>query len=115
MTYDGSAKSLPRISTARRSAIYRSSDGEFEIGISSSPMQRDGSIERIVSLSRVLPDPTPGNSFDDYRFIRNTFKVSFGFDAKTRAGASVDLPLLRTSLLAWLDSGLQSRIISGEQ
>jgi len=66
-------------------------------------------------LSRLLPDPTPGNSFDDFRFIRNTFGVFYGFDTQTRAESSVDIPLLRTSLLNYLDATLQSRIMAGEK
>lgn len=76
--------------------------------------QRDGSIGRYVTLSRLLPDPTPGNVFDDFRFIRNSFGVFYGFDP-TRAETSVDIPLLRTALLNWVDSTLQGRIIAGEK
>lgn len=69
---------------------------------------------RIVTLSRKLPDPTPSDVFDDYRVIRNSVSLSFGFDP-TRAETSVDIPLLRTALLAYVDSTLQSRIIAGEK
>jgi len=114
VTYDGSAKSLPRVSGGSNGTKYRTGDGEFEVSISDGPKRRDGSIERVVSLSRVLPDPTPADVFDNYRFIRNTFSVSYSFDS-TRAETSVDIPKLRTALLAWLDSTTQSRIISGEK
>jgi hypothetical protein len=77
-------------------------------------MQRDGSITRIVTLVRRLPDPTPGDAFDDYRFIRNRFSVAYGFD-RTRAEASVDIPLLRTALLNYLDATLQGRVMAGEK
>jgi hypothetical protein len=83
--------------------------------ISSSPVQRDGSIVREISLSRMLPDPTPADVFNDYREIKNSVKLSFSFDSSTRAEASVDIPLLRTALLAHVDSTLQGRIIAGEQ
>lgn len=115
VTYDGSAKSLPRTGASSRGTTYRTADGEFEIKISDSPVSKDGVATRSVTLTRILPDPTPGDVFDDYRFIRNSFTVSYGFDAKTRAEASVDIPRLRTALLAWLDSTLQGRIIAGEK
>jgi len=69
---------------------------------------------RRVSLSRGLPDPTPLNSFDDFRLIRNSFEIAYRFDV-SRANLSVDMPLLRTALLAWLDPTLQGRILSGEK
>jgi len=105
---------FPVLRGGRFGTVYRTADGEFEIKISDQPKQRDGSMGRVVSLSRVLPDPTPGNSFDDFRTIRNTFKVSYGFDT-SRAGLSVDIPLLRVALLSWLDPTLQGRILSGEK
>jgi len=62
----------------------------------------------------MLPDLTPSNAFDDYRFISNTFKVCYLFDT-SRANMSVDIPLLRTALLSLLDSTFQGRILSGEK
>lgn len=82
--------------------------------ISDFPKQRDGSLGRTIVLSRMLPDPTSSNVFDDYREIRNSFALSFGFDP-TRANTSVDIPLLRTALLALVDATLQGRIIGGEK
>lgn len=114
VTYNGSAKSLPRVGGGSNGTTYRTGDGEFEVKISDLPVQRDGSMGRRVSLSRVLPDPTPSDAFDAYRVIRNSFEVTYRFDS-SRAEASVDIPLLRTALLAWLDSTLQGRIISGEK
>lgn len=95
-------------------SFYRTADGLFEIIISDKPKQRDGSLERAIVLSRVLPDPTPADAFDAYRVIRNSFGISYGFDL-TRAETSVDIPLLRTALLALVDSTLQGRIIAGER
>jgi hypothetical protein len=95
-------------------SIYRTADGEFEVIIRDLPRFRDGSMGREISLSRVLPDPTPSNSFDDYRVIKNTFKVTYKFDS-TRAELSVDIPRLRTALLALLDTTFQGRVISGEK
>lgn len=114
VTYNSVAKSLPRVSAGPSGTVYRTADGEFEVKISDLPKQRDGSMGREISLSRVLPDPTPSNAFDDYRVIRNSFKLSYRFDT-SRAEASVDIPLLRTALLALVDTTLQGRIISGEK
>jgi len=105
---------MPRIGVWKGGAKYRTSDGEFEIKILDSPVQRDGSLTRSIGLIRTLPDPTPGNAFDDFRYIRNSFMLSYGFDL-SRAEASVDIPLLRTALLAYVDATLQSRIIAGEK
>jgi hypothetical protein len=114
VTFDGSSKTLVRTGLGKNGAVYRTADREFEMRISDAPVQRDGSIVREISLTRMLPDPTPGNVFDDFREIRNSVKLSFGFDP-TRANTSVDIPLLRTALLAFVDSTLQGRIIAGEK
>lgn len=113
VTYDGNAKSLPRVGQGRNATIYRTADGEFECKISNSPNSRDGEF-RSITLTRRLPDPTPADVFDNYRFIRNSFTLSYSFDP-TRAETSVDLPKLRTALLALVDSTFQSRIIAGER
>jgi len=65
-------------------------------------------------MFRKMPDPTPANVFDDYREIRNAFGMFYMFDTSSRANMSVDIPLLRTSLLALVDSTLQGRILNGE-
>jgi len=113
VTYDGSAKSLPRVSASARGTAYRTADGEYEVRISDSSTERDGN--RVsITLTRRLPDPTPSNVFDDYRDVKNSVTLSFGFDT-SRAETSVDIPLLRTALLALVDSTFQSRLISGEK
>jgi len=113
VTYNSVSKSLPRVSASANGTKYRTADGEFEVSISNSTTQKDGS--RVsITLSRRLPDPTPSNVFDDYRDIKNSFTLSYGFDS-TRAETSVDIPLLRTALLALVDATLQSRLISGEK
>lgn len=105
---------MPRVGAGRNGHVYRTSDGEFEIRISDTPKGRDGSLGRFIKLSRVLPDPTPGNSFDDYRFIRNSFGIAYEFDT-SRAELSVDIPLLRTALLSFVDATMQNRLINGEK
>jgi len=115
VTYDGNAKSLPRVFLDSRGSIYRSADGEFEISISKFLPPRYGVGGAGIFLARRIPDPTPSNVFDNYREIWNTFGVTYGFDANTRANASVDLPLLRTALLSFVDATLQGRLIGGEK
>jgi hypothetical protein len=113
VTYDGNAKSLPRVSAGTTGTRYRTADGEFEVRISNRPVPRDGNRVEIT-LARRLPDPTPSNVFDDYRAITNSFTLAYSFDS-TRAEASVDIPKLRTALLALVDATFQSRLISGEK
>jgi hypothetical protein len=114
VTYDGSAKTLPRISAGPNRTVYRTADGEFEVTISGSPLRGAGQNVVTISMARRLPDPTPGDVFDDYRAIRNEFSLSYSFDF-TRAETSVDIPKLRTALLAFVDSTLQDRLIGGEK
>jgi hypothetical protein len=106
---------LPRVSLDGRGSVYRTADGEFEISISKFLPPRYGIGGAGIFLARRLPDPTPSNAFDDYRVIYNTFGVTYGFDALTRAEASVDLPRLRTALLAFIDSTMETRLIGGEK
>jgi hypothetical protein len=115
ITYNGSAKTLPRISLDGQGSIYRSADGEFEISISRFLPPRYGVGGAGVFLARRIPDPTPSNVFDNYRFIYNTVGITYGFDSLTRAEASVDLPRLRTALLSFVDSTLEGRLIAGEK
>jgi hypothetical protein len=114
VTYDGSAKSLPRVGAGRTGATYRTADRELEITISGSRNLGNGVQSRSINLGRLVPDPTPGDVFDDYRLIRPTFGLVYYFDAKTRAGVS-DIPNLRTALLALVDTTFQGRLIAGEQ
>lgn len=115
VTYDGSAKSLPRVSASTNGTVYRTADSTFEIRISNGGKPRDGIARRSISLSRKIPDPTPSDVFDNvYREIRNGFVITYFFDAETRAEVSVDIPLLRTSLLNHVDTTFQSRLLSGE-
>jgi len=116
VTYNAVSKSLVRITSEPGTTRYRTADGEFEVlivsGISS---QGNPNVERrTISLSRRIPDPTPSDVFDDFREIKNVFGLSYEFDT-TRAESSVDIPLLRTALLAFVDSTLQGRLIAGEQ
>jgi len=115
VTYNGSGLSLPRVEVAKDYSRYRTADGEFEMVIANNLNRNSGPASCSIKLSRRLPDPTPGNAFDDFREIRNTFGFSYSFDALTRAEASVDIPRIRTALDTLVTSTLQGRIISGEK
>jgi len=113
VNYDGTVRSLPRVSVSGSGSIYRTADSELEIKISSSTT-RSGLELRSISLSRLLPDPTPADVFDAYRAIKNTFMYSYMFNSN-RAGLSDDLPKIRVALQSFVDSTLQGRIIGGEK
>lgn len=81
--------------------------------ISDFSVQWEGGIGRELSLSRILPDPSPSDLMS--RYVRNTFKVCYEFDRDGRIETSVDIPLLRTALLSLADTAFQNRIISGEK
>lgn len=117
VTYDGSAKSLPRVAAGTNGTIYRTADSEFEVRISNvAPKSRNPSGKlAFVSLGRRVTDPTPANVFDNFREVYNIFGCYYDFDPVTRAEVSVDIPRLRTALLALVDSTFQGRVIAGEK
>lgn len=117
VTYDGSSLSLPRIAVAGANSLYATADGSYEFSIRSLNFGSvvDGASRVDCMFTRKLPDPTPSNVFDAYRVIKNGFGLSYVFDSQTRAETSVDIPRLRTAVLALLDSTLQGRIIAGER
>jgi len=115
VTYNSVAKSLVRISQGASGTRYRTADGEFEVQISKTQPKTEAWQDSVYfELTRVLPDPTPTNAFDAFRRVTNSFGIAIRFDA-TRAETSVDVPLLRTALLAFVDSTLQGRLIAGEK
>jgi len=115
VTYNSVAKSLVRISQGASGTRYRTADGEFEVQISKTQPKTEAWQDSVYfELTRILPDPTPTNAFDAFRKVTNSFGVAYRFDA-TRAETSVDVPLLRTALLAFVDSTLQGRLIAGEK
>lgn len=114
VTFDGSAKSLPRVSAGPSGTVYRTADGEFEIKISDFSMPRDGRNGVTIMLTRELPDPTPSDKFDPYRSVKNSFSLSYVYE-DSRPNTSVDIPLLRTALLNLVDTALQNRLIGKEK
>lgn len=114
VTYNGSGKSLARVGSTNISTRYRTADGEFEILISKLPAKAPVWLSGTsIELARRLPDPTPADVFDNYRLVRNSFGISYRFD-HTKAETSVDVPRLRTALLALVDSTFEGRLIGGE-
>ena len=105
---------MPRVSASRNGTIYRTSDGEFEAKVSNIAMPGNGGAGVQILFTRRLPDPTPTNVFDDYRFLNNTFGYVLGFDP-TKGEASVDIPRLRTALDSFATSTVINRLIAGEK
>lgn len=113
ITYDGDPYDLPRVSANSQRTIYRSSDGMFEVQISEIPDGPNGSTVGF-KLSRISPDETPSDVFDPFRQIRNSVELRFGYDV-SRYEVSTVLGLLRTALLAYVDTSLQARLVGGEK
>jgi hypothetical protein len=112
VTYNSSAKSMARVSQNASGTVYRTADGEFDVVISDLPA-RNGNVKREITLTRTAPDPTPSDPFDTYRRFSNSFSICYEVPSN-KVASSVDIPLLRTALLAFVDSTLQGRIIGGE-
>lgn len=118
-TYNSVALSLPRASgsypgSGKRlgAAVYSTPDGEFKIYTEfaslSSVMQRS----TILMERRALDsdtDPSNGGAY----YLPNRFGLVYDFDINRRS-TSVDVPRLRTALLALVDSTLQGKLIGGE-
>jgi len=101
---------------AKDYATYTTADREFSLVIANNlASPRDGIANVSIKLTRLIPDPTPGDAFNAYRPIRNAFGFSYSFDAQTRAETSVDVPRLRAALLSLVDTTLQGRLIGGEK
>jgi len=113
ITYNGSAKSLPRLGVAKDYSVYGSSDNEFGFTVESHKEDNDTVVK--CELVRSVPDPTPSNAFDAYREVNVGVGLTFRFDTATRYDVATVVPYLRTALLALVDSTLQSRLIAGEK
>lgn len=114
VTYNATAKSLPRVSVGPQRSRYRTADGEFSVVIRNTVDKKSGLTYVSCKLIRTIPDPTPSDVFDNFRVIDNSVSIEYGFDTATRASASVDHPLLRTALLSLVDSTFQGRLVAGE-
>jgi hypothetical protein len=113
ISYDGSAKSLARVSVKGNRTVYRTADREFEMSISKLPMER-GQESFSIRFSRMAPDPTPSNAFDPYRSVVNSFELGVICD-ESRFETSTVVPLLRSALNSFVDSSMLNRLIAGEK
>jgi hypothetical protein len=117
VTYNSTAKSLPRGSgsfngPAKRlsQSFYATSDQEFQLGITKLDLRNAVRTEIILRRNDVdatsNPYPGMGLTFNGFGLIleANNLKLE----------TNTDIPLLRTALLALVDSTLQAKIIGGE-
>lgn len=119
VTYNGNAKSLPRLGSDSpvpgrivQSRRYATPDGEFEV--STSVLSNDADVTRVeILLTRAAPD----NDADPFNGLWRRLPNSVGLVYEVNNlhfNTSTDIPLLRTALLALVDSTLQGRLIGGE-
>jgi hypothetical protein len=113
VTYNGTAYSLPRTGLTKQESFYRTADGTLALNVRNST-GKAGSRLAVIELLRRVPDPTPTDVFDPYRDIINGFSIGIRTDV-TSASASTDIPLLRTALLALVDTTFTGRLIGGEK
>lgn len=118
VTYDGSAKSLPRVSGARpgikkelSKTSYRTPNGEFGVYITQSLMA-DGVKRAEIILERVTLDPD-GPFEGQYSPLPN--RVGLVFEVNDlRFATSTDLSLIRSALDSLVDATLMDRLVGGE-
>lgn len=116
VTYNSVAKSLPRQGVSANGSVYGTSDGEFNLRVDLIRRVSDFGLDvvrREVKLTRNIPDTTDP-AFTQLRFPLNSFGLVYETDV-IQTQASTDIPLLRTALLALVDSTFQGRILGGEQ
>lgn len=118
LTYNSGAISLargagdfPGVGKRSSHSHYRTSSGEFELGVSHSFLG-GGAIRSEVILSRNDTD-AGSNPFPGLPLTFNRFGLIYDINVMHQETAT-DIPLLRTALLAFVDTTLQNRIIGGE-
>lgn len=111
VTYDGNAKSLTRTNFGSDAgpSTFVSPTGEFRISIRETPVKDAIRVE--ITLERVEVDTDPLNG---YQYVPNRFGLVYEFN-NSMYNTATDIPKLRTALLAFVDSTLQGRLISGEK
>jgi hypothetical protein len=117
ITYNSVAKSLARASgklpgpkRILGSSLYRDSADEFSVLTEQGTLGNGGTAARII-FARTNPDTDPDPLIGSR--LTNYFGLVYGID-QFRANTSVDIPLLRTALLSFVDSTMQNRLINGE-
>lgn len=113
VTYNGSAKSLARISSDQTGSVYATADGEFLATVKNSPTE-DGLVRIEVLFGRNTPDPTPDPFSGGPGSVPNRVGLVYEVNPN-RFYSTSEIPLLRTALLSLVDSTFQSRLIAGEK
>lgn len=111
ITYDGVAKSLARTQFAsdKTPSAFVASNNEFRM-IMSEIQQGDSNRVEVI-LERAVVDTDPDNG---YQYLPNRFGVVYEFN-RSQYNTATDIPLLRSALLAFLDTTVQGRILAGEK
>lgn len=118
ITYNSVSKSLargagivPGPSKVLDSSYYATSDGEFSLGITLSAL-RGGGRKSEISLGRLDTDAA-SNPYSGFPLAINRFGLVYEVNP-LHENTATDIPLLRTALLAFVDSTLQGRLLGGE-
>jgi hypothetical protein len=118
ITYDANAKSLPRTSPKSGGTVrllsqsgFNTADGEFDVNIKRTE-NGQGRRRTEIIFSRTAPD-TDGPFVGNYPDVANSFGIILESNALS-VNTSVDLPKLRTALLAFVDTTMTNRLIGGE-
>lgn len=117
VTYNSVAKSLPRgagsfpgPSRISNHSMYATTDREFELQIQQSILRNGFRSEILLARNDVdaASNPYPGMGLTVNRF-------GLVYEVNTlHLETNTDIPLLRTALLALVDSTLQGRLLGGE-
>lgn len=116
VTYNSVAKSLPRTAAPKAGVLqrtgttyYNTADLEFSLKVERFVRQGGNNVTQ-VSLSRRIPDAADGTIGT---IADNAFGIIYESNPN-RFETSVDIPRLRSTLLSFLDSTTELRIIGGE-
>lgn len=120
VTYNGSAKSLPRTGGSTRgvkkvlaNSVYNTADGEFTVRTVHSLMG-DGGHRMEITLSRRVPDPDSDPLTGATSSVwTNSVGLVYEFN-DSHYQTNTDIPLLQTALLSLVDSTLRGRLLGGE-
>jgi hypothetical protein len=114
VTFNGSATSLARVSADEVGTTYATPDRSLVLEIFEVSVRGSGQRRIECKLSYAHPDPTPdpfsGGPASQINSVGLVFEVNpNGFYSGT------DVPLLRTAILALVDSTFQGRVLGGEK
>jgi len=119
VTYDGSAKTLPVIAGRHQGVSkllgfrhYGTADGEF-VAKTTRYLLQNKSFETHIDLMRVSPDADSDPFTGEWSALPNGFGFTYTVNPYQYA-TTVDIPRLRTALLAFVSSATELRLIRGE-